>query len=78
MLSDEYRQMLQRAAESKDPERIDATIQLIKHLSPKDFFKVSTDSRDTDPAMEQRRFYHRPFSTHWSGTYLTVKYGYKK
>jgi hypothetical protein len=78
MLSNEYRQMLKLAAESKNPDRIDATIKLVKHLSPKDFFKVNAEGKDIDPIMEQRVFFSRPFSTHWSGTYITTKNGYAK
>lgn len=62
MLEQKYRDMLIKAAESEDTETINRTIETIKLVSPNNFF-----FGDKDPELEKRVFYHRPFSTHWSG-----------
>ena len=49
MLQPQFKEMLIAAAESKNPERIDTTIQMVKLLSPNNFFKVDTNGRILTP-----------------------------
>lgn len=64
---------LKAAAETKDPETIDAAIRLVKLLAPQYFFKTDSNGKDIDPALVNRIFYHCPYSMRWSGSYITNK-----
>ena len=77
MLPQQYRRMLELASESGDPERLESTIRTLKFLAPQYFFKLNKDGKDDDPSMGRRVFFHRPFSFHWSGDYVTDKNAYE-
>ena len=68
MLPEQYRQMLKIASESCEAARIDNAIQLVKRLVPQYFF-----GDEKDPTLKERVFYHSPYSSHWSGTFITSK-----
>ena len=71
MLQPQFKQMLIDAAESGDSARIDATIQMVRLLSPNNFFKVDANGKDIDPAMNKRVFFNMPYSSHWTGDFVT-------
>jgi len=71
MLQPQFQEMLKSAAESKNPERINTTIQMVRLLSPDNFFKVDANGKDIDPAMNKRVFFNMPYSSHWTGDFVT-------
>lgn len=77
MLPYQLQHLLKLAAETKDPERIDNTIQMVKLMSPKHFFRVDKDGKDIDPMMRNRMFFNMPMSSHWSGDFVTPRDEYR-
>jgi hypothetical protein len=63
---------LKAAAETKDPETIDAAIKLVKLLAPQYFFKTDNNGKDIDPTLANRVFFHSPRGGQWSGTFITA------
>ena len=57
---------LKNAAEKKDHDLLDLVIKQVKADAPSHFFWG-----DDDPNFEKRVFFHRPFSSKWSGTSIT-------
>lgn len=74
MLQPQFKEMLIAAAESKNSERIDATTQMVRLLSPNNFFKVDANGKDIDPAMNKRVFFNMPYSSHWTGDFVTGRH----
>lgn len=62
MLPENCISLLKAAALSKDINRIQRAIDVVKLLSPESFLQ-------NEQEMRKRVFYHRPFSVHWSGVY---------
>ena len=62
MLPIKYQLMLQDA---KGIEQIEKTTEIVKILSPKSFLMSEEDYKN-------RKFYHAPYSAHWTGTAVTT------
>ena len=68
MLPPNCQALLIEAAMTKDLDRIQNAIDLVKLLSPESFLQNEKD-------MIARKFYGRPAGSHWSGTYRAEKIG---
>lgn len=54
-----------RFEKTGDRKHIDDAIKTVKAIAPEHFFQGDDDWR-----LSKRVFFHEPFSSHWSGTYI--------